>query len=334
LFEIKKKFYFKKFKDAYDLFIINLAMLMMGCVYYRDALGAEKNTVPVYIDTLVKASGQVGTLIGQLLFGYLADQLGRKRMYGVELMIIVVCTVASALSASLNTGLSVFAVLAIWRIFLGLGIGGDYPLSAIITSEFATTKRRGAMMAAVFAMQGFGILAAAAVAVIVLACFKDAVIADQNNLDYVWRICIGLGAVPGCLAIYFRLTIPETPRYTLDVDNNVDRATNDVDIVTDGTHHAKVTAAVKEGQGKASMREFCRHFGKWKNLKVLLGTSLTWFALDVAFYGINLNTGIILEAIGFAGNLNGDSKHVWESLFKNAVGNIIIALMGTVPGYW
>lgn len=104
-------------------------MLMMGCVYFKDEPGNHKNTVPVYIDTLVKASGQVGTLIGQVFFGMLADQYGRKRMYGIELMIIVVCTCASALSASTVSGLSVFAVLGMWRIFLGVGIGGDYPLS-------------------------------------------------------------------------------------------------------------------------------------------------------------------------------------------------------------
>jgi MFS transporter, PHS family, inorganic phosphate transporter len=46
-------------------------MLMMGAVYYKDATGTDKNTVPVYIDTLVKASGQVGTLIGQIVFGIL-----------------------------------------------------------------------------------------------------------------------------------------------------------------------------------------------------------------------------------------------------------------------
>jgi PHS family inorganic phosphate transporter-like MFS transporter len=43
-------------------------------------------------------------------------------------------------------------MLIFWRLFLGIGIGGDYPLSAIITSEMASTKRRGAMIAAVFAM--------------------------------------------------------------------------------------------------------------------------------------------------------------------------------------
>lgn len=179
-------------------------------------------------------------------------------------------------------------------------------------------------------MQGFGILSAACVGIAVLAAFKSAVYANQDNLDFVWRICIGLGAVPGCIAIYFRLTIPETPRYTLDVDNDVERAINDVDIVTDGQKRSN-SNTVKQGEKKASFREFIQHFSKWKNLKVLLGTSISWFALDVAFYGINLNSGIIIEAIGFSGSLQTD---VWSALFKNAVGNVIIALMGTVPGYW
>jgi PHS family inorganic phosphate transporter-like MFS transporter len=185
------------------------------------------------------------------------------------------------------------------------------------------------MMAAVFAMQGFGILLAAAVAICTLAAFKSAVNANQDNLDYVWRICIGLGAVPCCLAIYTRLTIPETPRYTINIDNDIERAVTYVDRVT-GKKDARVVTK-KEGQNKASFKEFFSHFSKWKNLKVLLGTSVTWFALDVAFYGINLNSGIIIDAIGFAGDL---TKDPWSALFNNSVGNMIIALLGTVPGYW
>ena len=60
-------------------------------------------------------SSQVGALIGQILFGILSDRKGRKKMYGVELTIIVIGTVGSALSGNLETGMSVFAVLAIWR---------------------------------------------------------------------------------------------------------------------------------------------------------------------------------------------------------------------------
>lgn len=305
---------------------------MMGCIYYKDAPGSAKNTVPVYIDTLVKASGQVGTLLGQVVFGYLADKLGRKRMYGVELMIIVVCTCASAISGNLVSGFSIFTVLGIWRVLLGFGIGGDYPLSAIITSEFATTKRRGAMMAAVFAMQGFGILVAATVAIVFLAIFKYAIQSNVDNLDFVWRLCIGFGAIPGCAALYFRLTIPETPRYTMQVKNDLEKGLNDVNKVMSTEKKQNTNQIEKEEIKKASLKEFAIHFSKWRNLKVLLGTSITWFALDVAFYGINLNSGIILEAIGFSGHLETDE--VWSTLFKNAVGNVVIALMGTVPGYW
>ena len=153
-------------------------------------------------------------------------------MYGVELMIIVLATVASTLSANLESGVSVFAILGAWRILLGIGIGGDYPLSAIITSEFATRRGRGPMMAAVFAMQGFGILAAALVSLGLLAAFKQAILADSvaepRTLDRVWRLCIAAGALPALLAIYFRLNIPESPRFTIDVERNIERAVRDI----------------------------------------------------------------------------------------------------------
>lgn len=61
-----------------------------------------------------------------------------------------------------------------------LGIGGDYPLSSIITSEFATTKWRGAMMGAVFAMQGLGQLCAAIVMICVTAGFKQSLLSAKT----------------------------------------------------------------------------------------------------------------------------------------------------------
>ncbi|KAJ2338715.1 Plasma membrane permease, mediates uptake of glycerophosphoinositol and glycerophosphocholine, partial [Coemansia sp. RSA 2618] len=149
------------FTDSYDIFAINLCSLIMGYVYYADASGDAANTTPTKIDMWVKGSTQLGCIIGQFGFGWLADRLGRKRIYGVELIIILVCTIGGSFAGMTARGLSVYWVLFIWRFVLGIGIGGDYPVSAIITSEFATTKNRGAMIAAVFAMQGFGIVTAA-----------------------------------------------------------------------------------------------------------------------------------------------------------------------------
>ncbi|RKP12278.1 major facilitator superfamily domain-containing protein, partial [Piptocephalis cylindrospora] len=260
-------------------------------------------------------------------------------MYGVELIIIVVCTIASAFAANSAKGITVWGMIIMWRVILGVGIGGDYPLSAIITSEFATTRNRGAMISAVFAMQGLGILTGACVSTLVIFIFQGAINSDVLNLDYVWRIIVGLGAIPGVAAIYYRLTIPETPRYTMDVDRDFNRATRDVATImkvnkSKGDEEVTVgplTAPTHEVKRipKASWADFKHYFGQWKNGKVLLGTSVTWFALDVAFYGINLNNSIILKAIGFA-----DPGTPYHELVRAALGGIIIALLGTVPGYW
>lgn len=91
----------------------------------------------------------------ELALGYLADHVGRKRMYGLELIIIIFATVGQAL-ISASPSMDVIGLIIFWRVLMGIGIGGDYPLSSIITSEFATTKWRGAMTGAVFAMQSLG----------------------------------------------------------------------------------------------------------------------------------------------------------------------------------
>ncbi|KAG0243862.1 Inorganic phosphate transporter pho84 [Actinomortierella wolfii] len=319
------------FTDAYDLFAINLVTPMLGLIYY----GGE---LPASMDLGIKISASVGTLIGQVFFGWLADRLGRKRMYGVELMIIIVATLGQALSGA-GSKLSLPAAIIIWRLILGVGVGGDYPLSAVITSEFATTNRRGAMMAAVFAMQGFGYLTTGLVAIILLASFKSHIIAEGANpvsLDYVWRIIIGFGCVPALVAVYFRLTIPETPRYVLDVENNLRRAERDVDHVLNDTKrnnlHADDDFEVirNEAVVKGTWADFRNYFGKWMNLKILLGTAISWFALDVAFYGIGLNNSFILSSINFS-SVQGNA---YATMWNSAVGQIIIVLLGAVPGYW
>lgn len=74
-------------------------------------------------------------------------------MYGISLLIMIFTTVAASVSG-FSPATSPIGILVMWRVLLGIGIGGDYPMSAIITSEFASTKYRGRMMAAVFSMQG------------------------------------------------------------------------------------------------------------------------------------------------------------------------------------
>jgi PHS family inorganic phosphate transporter-like MFS transporter len=155
-------------------------------------------------------------------------------MYGVELIIMIAATFSLSVAGA-GPAVSIIGITIFWRVVLGIGIGGDYPTSSIITSEFALVKWRGAMMAAVFANQGLGQFVAALVSFICTARYRDflgSTTCDSNcrhALDQSWRILYGLGIVPACVALYFRLTIPETIRYALDVSVDPQAAADDAD---------------------------------------------------------------------------------------------------------
>lgn len=107
-----------------------------------------------------------------------------------------------------------------------------------------------------------------------------------------WRVIIGFGAVPGCIALYYRLTIPETPRYTFDVARDVEKAGEDANAYLQGKAEGhpdeirRITTIVQSAPAleipKASFKDFCAHYGQWKNGKILLGTAGSWFFLDVS----------------------------------------------------
>ncbi|KAK4176711.1 major facilitator superfamily domain-containing protein [Triangularia setosa] len=333
------------FTDSYDIFTVSLLTLMLGIVYYP---GVGK--MPTTSDTAIKMATSAGTVIGQVGFGTLADIVGRKQMYGLELILIIIATLAQALTSS-SPSMNIVGVIIFWRILQGVGIGGDYPLSSIITSEFATTKWRGAMMGAVFAMQGLGQLGAAFVMLFITLGFKKSLEPSPSlatctgdcavAVDQMWRILIGFGAVPGCIALYYRLTIPETPRYTFDVQMDVEKASADAEAYLKGEpegHPDAVTQAITQQTAqkkleipKASWSDFFRHYSKRKNAMLLAGTALSWCFLDIAYYGVSLNNATILEVIGYSTT---NAKNTYEILYNTAIGNMIIVLAGAVPGYW
>lgn len=79
----------------------------------------------------------------------------------------------------------------------------------------------------------------------------------------------------------------------------------------------------------ASWRDLAAYFGQWKNLRALIGTTFSWFFLDLAFYGLSLNSSIVLATISY-----GSGSPLYWQLYNNAVGMIILAVAGALPGYW
>lgn len=190
------------------------------------------------------------------------------------------------------------------------------------------------MIAAVFAMQGVGILLAALMAISTIAIFRSSIQHDPLMLDYVWRLIVGFGCVPACIALYYRLTIPESPRYTADVELNIHKAiTHTQQIFNEDkipmenilNEEKPIVKTAKPNTWK-DFREY--FFGKWKNFKILFSACVCWFLLDIAFYGLSLNQSMILDIVAPHKNLT----TVYDTIWISVKGNLIIALLGTVPG--
>ncbi|OCK96699.1 MFS general substrate transporter [Cenococcum geophilum 1.58] len=212
---------------AYDIFAVNMIVPMISIVYWNGEISPSAE-LSINMATLV------GTFIGQVVVGVLGDRLGRKKMYGLLLILIIIGTVGlSLVSKGAANSINILGWVVSWRILMGVGIGGDYPLSAVITAEFAPRRHRARMLATVFYAQPIGQLLACIVAVITTASFQASISGTSGNAsptncvgaclhatDKIWRWIVGFGAIPPAFAVLLRFWIPESPRYLLEVEGD------------------------------------------------------------------------------------------------------------------
>lgn len=92
---------------------------MLGMTFWQ----GDGGNMPSNVQTAIKAATSGGAVIGQIGFGWLADLLGRRKMYGIELTIIIASTLVQTVTApSLATTMT--GLLIFWRVVMGIGIGG------------------------------------------------------------------------------------------------------------------------------------------------------------------------------------------------------------------
>ncbi|MCY0860008.1 MAG: MFS transporter [Sulfolobaceae archaeon] len=265
------------FTDAYDLFVIGIIINMIINAYKYAGI-----TIPGFTEYLVgkdavfwtgllASSALWSAIVGQLVFGAIGDLMGRKKVYGIEASILSLGALLSAFSPNLIW-------LIIFRTIMGVGIGGDYPISSTIMSEYANVKDRGKLVSLVFANQGLGSIAAV-VAGILASLMLPPWIA--------WRVIAGLGAIPALTVIYLRRKVPETPRYSLLIKGDIDNAVSAARFL--GTK-LDMTKPVKSA--KMGIKEFLSNY--WA---LLVGTTIPWFILDIAFYGTGIYSGPIVTSI-------------------------------------
>jgi len=197
------------FTDAYDLFIIGIASTLIAKEW-----NLSSGQLALLNSTMLGAA-----FLGAMVFGRFADLAGRKRVYWLVAVIMVVAALGSALSPS-------YWVLIAFRFVLGFGVGGDYPVSAVLMSEYANRKDRGKLVGMVFGTQALGLIVGPLVALSLLG-------AGASN-DVAWRTMLALGAVPAAAVVYLRRKMPESPRYQIQVQGQAEQAASQISSFTRG----------------------------------------------------------------------------------------------------
>ena len=292
------------FTDAYDLFIIGIVMELLKDEWHPSATAAG----------LVASTALIASAIGAVAFGRIADVLGRKRIYGYEVLVLAIGAIASALSPNIWW-------LIVFRFILGVGIGGDYPVSSTIMSEYASRKTRGMMVTLVFTMQAAGLIFGPLLAAGLLW--------SGMSHDVIWRLLLAFGAIPALAVFQMRRHLAETPRFLLARGHHEElrRATDSVLGAKPGAGVANgaqpQTAPSRHSPAGSFRAGFGQLLGDRRLLIRLIGASLAWFMMDFAYYGNTVSTPLVLGAV---------MPH--QDLIHKTLVQLYIFAVAALPGYF
>jgi MFS family permease len=255
------------FTDAYDLFVIGTVAAILKLQWNLSTTQTS----------WVTGAAILGAFIGAFAFGRIADVLGRKNVYITVAIVMVIGALASAFAPNL-----IFLIVA--RFILGLGIGGDYPVSAVMMSEFSNRRDRGRLVGLVFSMQAVGLIVGPLVGLVLLE--------SGLGSSLTWRIMLGLGAVPAAAVIYFRSKMPESPRFQSRVRGKSDRAAAELQQFTGGTIDTSTSVSAE-----SRLMGFRQFVTNPRMILLMLGTAGSWFLFDYAYYGNTLSLPSILSEV-------------------------------------
>jgi MFS family permease len=169
--------------DAFDAMLYALVLTHV----MRD-LGMSKAVSGLLYTLTLLASG-----IGGVLFGFLADRIGRKRALMLSILTYSICSFASGLSTTV-------LMLAVFRFILGLGMGGEWNTGATLVAETWPDEFRAKAISMVQSSWAIGYALAALVAGVVLRYAN-------------WRMVFFVGILPAIVTLWIQSRVPESPMW-------------------------------------------------------------------------------------------------------------------------
>ncbi|MFI5565006.1 MFS transporter [Amycolatopsis japonica] len=170
--------------DAWDVALNGFLTPLVGTEFGLSAGGKG----------LVATANLIGMAVGAVVWGTIADRIGRKRAFSVTLLLFALFSVLGALAPNVETFLAL-------RFLAGIGLGGCIPVDYAIVSEFSPRKHRGRVLSAMDGWWPIGTTLAAVTATLLLPV--------EGN----WRWMLVLMILPALLLFWVRRGVPESPLY-------------------------------------------------------------------------------------------------------------------------
>ena len=250
----------------------------------------------------------IGAIIGQLTMGYVGDLLGRNTAMCITLSIAAFGALGSAVF-SFGSPESIYAIIISCRFLLGIGAGGVYPLSATKAAEDSSKNMSGGKVNPVAAGKAFFWQAPGAMT----PWFVGFILTYSSiSVEAKWRLLLGLGFIPA--AIIVCLTMFEM---SVRKEAAADHTGDHVEVLL------SVPAEDEELKEKRKQLLLADPFYK----KQLLITGGSWFIFDVAFYGVSLFGGDIVNAM----KVGSDDDVSANSSIRYATQYELIALSMGIP---
>ncbi|BCT78163.1 MFS transporter [Sinomonas cyclohexanicum] len=228
---------------------------------------------------LIGASALIGIFFGGPLGGYLADKIGRKPMFIVDLSIFLV---GSAGQFFVTDAWQLFAI----RLLMGMAIGADYAIGWPLMVEFSPARLRGKLMAFQEVAWYVGYLLSYAIGYYM-----------STGIHADWRIILGMSTVPSLIVFLLRLGTPESPRWLISKG----RREEGLAVAQEYMEEAEIRDLANEKPVTPSFRKlFSRQY-----IKSTTFVSMYWVCNVTPYFAIATFAPIVLESLGVEDGLAG-----------------------------
>ncbi|MFI6370107.1 MFS transporter [Streptomyces sp. NPDC050546] len=173
------------FLDGYVLSIIGVAMTQI----------TPQLDLSDSAQGLIGASALIGIFLGAFLGGWLTDRFGRQLLYTIDLIAIIVCSVAQFWASDP-------VWLFVLRLLIGMAVGADYPIATSLLAEFTPRRYRGPLLGGLVVMWFVGAATAYIVGELLLSVGDDG-----------WRWMLASATLPATVIVLLRHGTPESPRW-------------------------------------------------------------------------------------------------------------------------